>query len=123
MPQGEFDILRAPTERSITQTGSYHILSDGIALTSAPMQNPVLTQGERGAFPRFSWNVFPQFRQEFFDPDNPFAVQFLAGAEASVELMPQLSITGEAEANIYDNFNTARKARPTAPCRMFAPIS
>jgi hypothetical protein len=115
VPQGEFDILRAPTERSIDQTGSYKILADGNALTVAPMQNPVLAQGERGAFPRFSWSVFPQFRQEFFDPDNPFAVQFLAGVEASVELMPQLSLTGEAEASIYDNFNTGRAADSALP--------
>ena len=115
VPQDEFDILRAPTERSIAQTGSYPLLGEGSALTQAPMQNPVLAQGERGAFPRFSWNVFPQFRQEFFDPDNPFAVQFLAGVEASVELMPQLSLTGEAEANIYDNFNTARAPDSALP--------
>jgi len=115
VPQGEFDILRAPTERAIAQTGSYRILGEGNALTAAPMQNPVLAQGERGAFPRFSWNVFPQFRQEFFDPDNPFAVQFLAGVEASVEIMPQLSVTGEAEADIYDNFNTGRPADSTLP--------
>jgi hypothetical protein len=115
VPQGEFDILRAPTERSINQTGSYQILGEGNALTAAPMQNPVLTEGERGAFPRFSWNVFPQFRQEFFDPDNPFAVQLLAGVQASVELMPQLSVTGEAEANIYDNFNTGRAPDSALP--------
>ncbi len=115
VPQNEFDILRAPTERSVAQTGSYQILGEGNALAEAPMQNPVLAQGERGAFPRFSWNVFPQFRQEFFDPDNPFAVQFLAGVEASVELMPQLSLTGEAEANIYDNFNTTRAADSALP--------
>jgi hypothetical protein len=115
VPQGEFNILRASTERSINQTGSYKILGEGNSLTSAPMQNPVLAKGERGAFPRFSWNVFPQFRQEFFDPDNPFAVQLLAGVEASVELMPQLSITGEAEANIYDNFNTGRDPDSALP--------
>ena len=115
VPQNEIDILRAPAERSIAQTGSYKILGEGNSLTSAPMQNPVLTQGERGAFPRFSWGVFPQFRQEFFDPDNPVAVQFLAGLEASVELMPQLSLTGEAEANIYDNFNTGRPPDSALP--------
>jgi hypothetical protein len=115
VPQGEFDILRAPTERSIDQTGSYQILGQGNALTLAPMQNPVLAQGERGDFPRFSWSLFPQFRQEFFDPDNPFAVQLLAGVEASVELMPQLSLTGEAEASLYDNFNTSRAPDSVLP--------
>jgi hypothetical protein len=115
VPQGEFDILRAPTERSIDQTGSYQILGQGNALTVAPMQNPVLAQGERGTFPQFSWNLFPQFRQEFFDPDNPFAVQLLAGVEASVELMPQLSLTGEAEASLYDNFNTGRAPDSALP--------
>jgi hypothetical protein len=115
VPQNEFDILRAPAERSIAQTGDYQILGEGNALTQAPMQNPVLAEGERGAFPRFSWSVFPQFRQEFFDPDNPFAVQILAGVQGSVELMPQLSLTGEAEASIYDNFNTARAPDSALP--------
>ena len=115
VPQDEFDILRAPTERSITQTDSYQILGDGNELTVAPMQNPVLVQGEDGAFPRFSWGIFPQFRQELFDPDNPFAVQFLAGFEGTVEFMPQLSLTGEVEANIYDNFNTGRAPDSALP--------
>ena len=60
-------------------------------LPMAPLQNPVLSEGERGAFPRFSWMLSPQFRQEFFDPNNPFAVQFLAAAQGTVELLPQLS--------------------------------
>ena len=115
VPQAEFDILRAPTERSIAQTGSYQILGEGNALTQAPLQNPILAQGQRGAFPRFSWDIFPQFRQEFFDPSNPFAVQLLAGVEGTIELMPQLSLTGEAEANIYDNFNTGRSPNSALP--------
>ena len=37
VPQAEFDVLRAPTERAIAQTGSYSLLSNGNCPPSAPM--------------------------------------------------------------------------------------
>jgi hypothetical protein len=59
--------------------------------------------------------VFPQLRQELFDPDNPFAIQLTTAAAASVELMPGFSVTGEAETSLFDNFNTNRKSDSTLP--------
>ena len=108
IPQAEFDILRAPSERAIAQTGSYSLLEDGNSLTDAPLQNPVLSQGLKGTYPRFGWSIFPQFRQELFDPQNPFAVQLLGGVQGVAEIEPGLAMIGEAEASVYDNFNVNR---------------
>jgi hypothetical protein len=115
VPVGEFDIMRAPTERDIAQTGKYSLLAGGNTLSDPPLQNPVLAEAERGSYPRFSWELFPQFRQELFDPDNPFAVQFLAGVLGVVELRPGLSAVAEGEANIYDNFNLRRESDSLLP--------
>jgi hypothetical protein len=79
------------------------------------MENPVLSAAERGAYPKFSWDIFPQFRQELFDPSNPLGVQILAAASGSAELLPGLSLNGEVEANIWDNFNTNRPPDSSLP--------
>ncbi len=107
-PQREFDVLRAPTERSIEQTGSFSLAEGTDNGTPAPMRNPILAAAAPGLFPRFNWSVFPQFRQELFDPDNPFAVQFLAAGEATLELWQGLTLIAEGEVNLYDNFNVLR---------------
>jgi hypothetical protein len=111
----EFDVLRGPTERDIAQTGQYSLLDNGNILTDAPLQNPVLSASARGTYPRFSWDLFPQFRQELFDPQNPFAVQFVAGVQGIAEVRPGLTAIGEVEASIYDNFNTHRDAGSVLP--------
>ena len=115
MVLAEFDVLRAPTERDIVQTGRYSLVENGNALIDAPLQNPVLAASERGTYPRYSWSVFPQFRQELFDPENPFAVQFLGGVQGLLELRPGLSAVGEAEVSVYDNFNTRREGGSALP--------
>lgn len=113
--QTEFDILRASTEREISQTGQYDILGGSNTFHPAPLDNPVLAAVDRGTYPRFSWALFPQFRQELFDPDNPFAVQLLAGLSGTAEILPGLSLQGEVEASIYDNFNIGRPSDSDLP--------
>jgi hypothetical protein len=114
IPQREFDVLRAPAERSFAQDGKLNF-ADNVASAPAPMENPVLSAAERGTYPKFSWDIFPQLRQELFDPSNPLGVQFLAGASGTAELLPGLSLNGEVEANIWDNFNTNRPSDSLLP--------
>lgn len=115
VPANEFDVLRGPTERAVTQGGRYSLMENGNAVVAPPMQNPVLAQARTGKYPNFSWLVFPQFRQALFDPDNPLGVQFLAGAQATVGLLPGLSLTGEVEYSIYDSFAVTRVSDSVLP--------
>jgi hypothetical protein len=114
-PQNEFDILREPIERSIAQTDTYKILQEGNVITPPPLQNPILAQAERGTYPRFSWALYPQFRQQLFDPTNPLGMQFLAAGAAEMEILPGLSLNAEVEGNIWDNFNTDRPSDSVLP--------
>ena len=114
-PQSKFTILRGPTERSLDQQGSFDLLMDGNAQSLPPMENPVLDAARSRHYPRFSWNFFPQFRQQLFDPQNPFAVQLLAGLEGTLEVLPGLTFYGEVEASLYDNFNTYRMSDSVLP--------
>jgi hypothetical protein len=66
-------------------------------------------------YPRFSWSLFPQFRQQLFDPLNPLGVQFLLGAAAEVELAPGLSVLGLVESNLFDDFNVTRTSDSVLP--------
>lgn len=115
VPQAEFDVLRAPQERSIAHDGTLDDTGILASRVSAPMQNPVLSTERLRGFPRFSWDIFPQVRQQLFDPSLPFAVQLVAGVDVSLELAPGLSLNGEAEASIADNFSTYRHSNSLLP--------
>jgi hypothetical protein len=117
VPQQEFDILRGPEERKFAQAGRLDQPGEVQAATigPAPMQNPALESETAHSYPRLSWSVFPQLRQELFDPNNPFAIQLTTAAAASVELVRGFSVNGEAETSIFDNFNTGRKSDSTLP--------
>lgn len=105
VPDREFDVLRSVMERGLSQSGNTDLWNDAVDDQAAPLDNPVLAAGAQGRYPRLSWSVFPQIRQLLFDPDNPFAVQLLAGANATVDILRGLSLTGGAEVSLYDNFN------------------
>jgi len=116
IPQQEFDVLRGPEERKFEQIDHLDIFGDvsNTVILPPPMQNPALA-AERGRYPRLSWSLFPQLRQELFDPDNPFAVQLAVGLEGSAQLWPGFSLNGEVETSLFDNFNNRRAAISTLP--------
>jgi hypothetical protein len=89
--------------------------SSGMAIVPPSMQNPVLAAAEHQSYPRFAWDIFPQLRQELFDPTNPLAVQLALAVDGSVQIAPGFSITGEAETSLFDNFNLDRASDSTLP--------
>ena len=114
VPQQQFQILRAPTERALSlETDDPSIFQSPVSIQPAAMDNPILRAGER--YPRFDWSIFPQFRQQFFDPNNPFGAQLIGAVNASVELAPGLMIWGQAETSIVDSFTTARESDSQLP--------
>jgi hypothetical protein len=117
VPQKAFDVLRAPQERKAAQSGAPDLFApDAETITSdAPMQNPILSAAGHKTYPRISWAILPQFRQQLFDPKNPFAVQFLAGLGTQIDLRPGFSINAEVEANLYDNFDVTRASNSVLP--------
>ncbi|HJT44527.1 MAG TPA: YjbH domain-containing protein [Rhizomicrobium sp.] len=114
VPTQEFDVLRGPVERSFQQEDG-NILAYGMTITPPAMDQPVLAQAARDNYPRFTWGLYPQFRQALFDPNQPFGVQFLAVLGAGVELAPGLSITGTGDINLYSNFLTNRPSDSQLP--------
>lgn len=109
IPQQEFEVLRGPVERSASQNEG-DIFEHSISLIEPPMDNPVLAAAARKTYPHFSWGLYPQMRQALFDPNQPFGVQFLAAANAGLEVAPGLALSGSLEASLYDNFNTSRSS-------------
>ena len=114
VPVREFDVLRAPVERSYEQEDGT-IFNHSIASVAPAMNQPVLAAAETKIYPQFSWGLYPQFRQALFDPSQPFGVQFLAVASAALDLAPGLSLYGSLEGNLYDDFNTARVSDSELP--------
>ncbi len=50
-----------------------------------------------------------------FDPASPLGVQFVAVLGGGVELLRGLSLAGDIEGNLYDNFDTARISNSVLP--------
>lgn len=114
--QQEFHILRTPLERAMdADDPSASIFDSPVSIAAAAVDNPILTSQTRKNYPAFDWDIFPQFRQQFFDPSNPLGVQFVGVLEESVELAPGLSIWAELEGNIFDTFNTKRLSDSLLP--------
>jgi hypothetical protein len=114
-PGREFTLLRGPLERALAQNNPGNLLEEAVAQSATPMNNPILSLADRHNFPRFSWKIYPQFRQALFDPSNPFGVQFVAVLGAQVELFRGLTLGGSVEGNLYDNFDTARITNSVLP--------
>jgi hypothetical protein len=116
LPNREFDILRAPLEREYEANNRLNLLANDreVVASPAPEYNPILSAAVR-PFPRFNWSIYPQFRQAFFDPANPFGIQFVGAASATLELLRGWTLNGEAEASIYDNFYTSRTSDSNLP--------
>ncbi len=115
--QREQEILRSPQERQYLADNRVNVFGNGSEAQSraAPMYTPILDAQDRKRYPTFSWSVFPQFRQELFDPDNPFAVQFVMAASGVVQLFRGFSLEAVLETNLYDNFNVSRTAGTALP--------
>lgn len=113
VPQQEFDVLRSPVERSFQQEDGT-IFDHSVRIRPPAMDQPVLAAAT-DIYPRFSWGLYPQFRQALFDPNQPFGVQFLAVAGAGLELARGLSVSGSLEASLYDNFDTSRPSDSQLP--------
>ena len=114
VPQRQFSLMRSSQERDIDQLGRPDILA-GTQTSPAPIYNPGLAAAARFAFPRFSWSLAPQFRQQLFDPVNPFGVQLLLSAVAQVELTSRLSVLGAVETSLYEDYNTTRLSDSVLP--------
>ncbi|HWU55227.1 MAG TPA: YjbH domain-containing protein, partial [Rhizomicrobium sp.] len=95
VPQQEFDVLRSPVERSFQQEDGT-VFDHSVKIRPPAMDQPVLAAAT-DVYPRFSWSIYPQFRQALFDPNQPFGVQFLAVAGAGLELARGLSVSGSLE--------------------------
>jgi hypothetical protein len=115
MPHAEINIARGTLERAYSQQGTFNLFRDQGRYLPAPENNPVLTAGERGTYPRLNWNMFPQFRQQLFDPVNPLGVQFVMVGEVSAELLPNLRFVVQGEANLFNDFNVNRPTDSVLP--------
>lgn len=116
VPRRQFNVLRTPQERLAAVDGRIDIFKTNSTESIAPpLYNPILARASRGTYPRFSWSIYPQFRQELFDPANPLGVQFVAAAGGVAELFPGFALIGQVETDLYNNYNKIRTADSVLP--------
>ena len=114
-PQREFHILRAPLERANEQNDDANVLGGVLAWNAAPMRNPILAEAARGTYPRFSWGIFPEFHQSYFDPNQPVGIDLSVGTTGSVELLPGFTLNAGADTSVYNDFFKDRTSDSLLP--------
>lgn len=67
---------------------------------------PSTRYGPEEGYPRLLWALLPRVREQLFDPDNPIFVGVGAGGSAHLELVPGLTIDGDATYNIWNDFGS-----------------
>jgi hypothetical protein len=115
VPQRQFQFLRGPQEREFDYLNRLRLFGDETVIQAPPLDNPILTAAAAQTYPRFSWDIFPQLRQQLFDPSNPLAVQMLLGLAGKLELFPGFSLDAGIETSLYDNFNRTRYSDSALP--------
>jgi hypothetical protein len=114
--QAAFTISRSTAERNFDQTGTYVLLRDSPgAYGAAPLEDRPLRTALLQNYPRFNWTVFPQMRQQFFDPNNPFGVQLVLAGEASFEILPGWNFMLGGDVSLADNFTVNRPSDSVIP--------
>jgi len=113
VPQREFTVLRSMLERRLDQEGNTDLSFEETKGDSPPLNNLILAADDR--YPKLTYSIFPQFRQQLFDPSNPFAVAFPIAGAVNLELFRGFSVQVEAEVSLWDNFNTGRLSDSVLP--------
>lgn len=111
----DFEVVRSALERATLAYGTTAELGEAVSIHSAPLSNPVLERGEADSYPRFNWSIGPGLREGLFDPHRPFQVQVLAAVDASVDLTPNITLEGRAEANIFNTYDLSRGSDSVLP--------
>ncbi|MBL6613018.1 MAG: YjbH domain-containing protein [Reyranella sp.] len=111
----QFTIARSALERTATVSGSAMELANAVALMPPPLSNPMLQNAFDESYPRLHWSIAPSLREGLFDPDRPLAIQAYTILSGSVELTPNIELSGSAEASLIDNFNTKRLSDSKLP--------
>ena len=75
----------------------------------SPGRPEALEHIQPGLFPDVGAFLYPVFRQNLFDPDNPIYVRFGIGGTAGLRLTRGLFLQGSVTQSLYDNFNEIRR--------------
>lgn len=100
LPRREIDALAQ-------NAGSPAELWYASTVSPAPAAPPV--ELPPSAYPRFSADIFPVFRQSLFDPNNPFYFKVGIGGAVQAQLARGLLLEGFASASLYDNFSDIKR--------------
>jgi hypothetical protein len=100
----EVQIARSALERFQSSGVGANELGAAISVSLPPLDNPLLDGATRAIYPAFHWSVAPALRESAFDPNAPFQIQALVTVAGSVDILPGLSIAGEFDRNLYNDF-------------------
>lgn len=104
IPTRELVVPRASLERTIAASGGgREILAD--ADTGQTDVSPGRISQPLVNYPDYDWSIRPVYNQSLFDPNQPYLYQLLAGFSGGVNFTPQIRIEGQAQVNLFSDFD------------------
>ncbi len=115
VPVRETRIERAPMERMFMAYGQPREIAQAISIVPAASDNRALdaTVGQR--YPAFSWMVSPQLREALFDPNSPIQLELTGLGQASIALLPGLSLNAGVDGSIWNDYVLRRRSNSKLP--------
>jgi len=95
LPGSATTVKRSDLERFEHAGAGAEALLARTEIAPAPTRAPATAQVP-DLYPRLSWSLGPYTRTEFFDPDNPFRLDYGLEARARAEVLPGLILSGAA---------------------------
>ena len=109
VPVAKTTIIRRDLENALQAKGSPEELWQNASVESAGLPQDTDTSVESdNAYPRLSWAVLPQMRNQIGGPDDFFFTQLYGRGSAGVLVAPGLSVRTSVGVNIYNNFDSLK---------------
>jgi hypothetical protein len=105
-------LARADLERVAVGSGTLEELRRGSSVTGPRNDYRQAALTDVAAFPEFDWSLTPKLRQHIGGPDGFYFGQLWLRLGGTLQLTPELSLSGALGANVYNNFDDLQ-ARPT----------
>ena len=103
VPLSTVTVPRTQLDAMGQQTGTPAELWESTVLSDA---RPSTRYGVVQGYPMFQWTLFPAFRDELFDPTNPFYAGIGIAGSTHTELLPGLVLDDQATYGFWSNFSS-----------------
>lgn len=114
-PFQEFRISRSAVERLFAQGANVGEAPGAISVERPQHDDAILAEQRASSYPRFNWAVVPILKENYFGSSTPAQGSFSLGVSGQMEVLPGLSLNGEFDGNVWNDFTVTGSNMSTLP--------